>query len=360
MAHPIPEVLEAFARGEIVVVTDDEDREGEGDLIVAASLCTAEKMAFIIRHTSGIVCAPVTIEDARRLRLDPMVAHNDSAHTTAFTVSIDYKPGGTTGISADERASCCRALTNPNAGANDFSRPGHIFPLIARDGGVLLRSGHTEAAVDLCKLAELPPVGVISELMNDDGTVTKGAQVTQFAEKYNLKHVTIADLIAYRQAREKLIERVSTFNVESPIGPLHGYAYRTPFDPIFHVAYVYKGIGDGKNVLTRFHKPNLVRDLFVGTSRIRSALDYFEKNGSGVLVYLRDGAAGVPAGPIEPASVEADRNRQWREVGVGAQILRDLGVSSIRHLTSSAVDFKGLGGFGIEIVSTEPFKVNKE
>src|SRR6201982_3594951 len=176
MADAVQEVLHAFAKGELVVVTDDEDREGEGDLIVAASLCTAEKMAFIIRHTSGIVCAPITTEDARRLRLDPMVAHNESAHTTAFTVSIDYKPDGGTGISAEERASCCRALANPNAGANDFARPGHIFPL----------------------------VGVISELMNDDGTVTKGEQVVRFAAAHRLKHVTIADLIAYRQAREKL------------------------------------------------------------------------------------------------------------------------------------------------------------
>jgi 3,4-dihydroxy 2-butanone 4-phosphate synthase / GTP cyclohydrolase II len=174
MPHPIPEVLQAFANGEIVAVTDDEDREGEGDLIVAGSLCTAEKMAFIIRHTSGIVCAPITTEDAHRLRLDPMVAHNESNHTTAFTVSIDYKPDGGTGISAEERASCCRALANPNAGASDFARPGHVFPLIARNGGVLLRAGHTEAAVDLCKLAGLPLVGVISELMNDDGTVMKG------------------------------------------------------------------------------------------------------------------------------------------------------------------------------------------
>src|SRR5438309_928723 len=187
MPDTVQEVLQAFARGELVVVTDDEDREGEGDLIVAASFCTAEKMAFIIRHTSGIVCAPITTEDARRLRLDPMVAHNDSAHTTAFTVSIDYKPDGGTGISAEERASCCRALANPNAGASDFARPGHIFPLIARDGGVLLRSGHTEAAVDLCKLTALPPVGVISELMNEDGSVIKGDQVIAFARKYGLK-----------------------------------------------------------------------------------------------------------------------------------------------------------------------------
>ncbi|MDB5520419.1 MAG: ribB [Tardiphaga sp.] len=354
MADPIPEILKAFAAGDIVVVTDDDDREGEGDLIVAASHCTAEKMAFIIRHTSGIVCAPITSEDARRLRLDPMVAHNDSNHTTAFTVSIDYKPDNGTGISAEERASCCRALANSNVGAEDFARPGHIFPLIARDGGVLLRSGHTEAAVDLCKLSGLAPVGVISELMNDDGTVMKGEQVVAFAAKHKLKHVTIADMIAYRQAREKLIERVSMFTTESPIGPLQGYAYRSPFDSIMHAAFVFNGVGDGKNVLTRFHKPNIVKDIFAGPAKMQTVLDQFKRNGSGVLVYLRDGAAGVPVAPLSALkSAEADRNLQWREVGVGAQILRDLGVTSIRHLTSSVHDYKGLSGFGIEIVSNE-------
>src|SRR6202048_2261553 len=295
MPDPIQEVLHAFSHGELVVVTDDEDREGEGDLIVAASLCTADKMAFIIRHTSGIVCAPITTEDARRLRLDPMVAHNESNHTTAFTVSIDYKPGMTTGISADERTACCRALANPNVGPTDFARPAHVFPLSAGEGGVLMRSGHTEAAVDLCKLTGLPPVGVISELMNDDGTVMKGEQVARFVAANRLKHVTIADMIAYRQAREKLIERVATFTTDSPIGPLQGYAYRSPFDPIYHVAFVYKGIGDGKNVLTRFHKPNIVKDIFFGNQRMHVALEHFRKAGSGVLVYLRDGAAGVPA-----------------------------------------------------------------
>src|SRR6201747_2562095 len=358
MADPIQEVLQAFAHGELVVVTDDEDREGEGDLIVAASLCTAEKMAFIIRHTSGIVCAPITSEEARRLRLGPMVAHDESNHTTAFTVSIDYQPDNGAGISAGERASCCRALANPNAGANDFARPGHIFPLIARDGGVLLRSGHTEAAVDLCKLAGLPPVGVISELMNDDGTVTKGEQVARFAAAHNLKHVTIADMIAYRQAREKLIERVAAFTVESPIGPMQGYAYRSPFDSIAHVAFVYNGIGDGRNVLTRFHKPNIVKDIFTGPKRMQAVLEHFRKAGRGVLVYLRDGAAGVPVAPLpEEKSAEADRNRQWRGVGVGAQILRDLGVTSIRNLTSSVHDYKGLSGFGIEIVASEQLDV---
>src|SRR5688572_16214916 len=354
MADPIQEVLQAFANGELVVVTDDDDREGEGDLIVAASLCTSEKMAFIIRHTSGIVCAPITTEDARRLRLDPMVAHNESNHTTAFTVSIDYKPDNGTGISAEERASCCRALANPNAGASDFARPGHIFPLIARDGGVLLRSGHTEAAVDLCKLSGLPPVGVISELMNDDGTVMKGVQVSRFAATHKLKHVTIADMIAYRQAREKLIERVATFTTDSPIGPLQGYAYRSPFDEIAHAAFVYNGIGDGKNVLTRLHKPNIVKNLFTTQARMQIVMNHYEEAGRGVLVYVHADADGVPVEPVgEQKSAEADRNRQWREVGVGAQILRDLGITSIRHLTSSVHDYKGLSGFGIEIVSNE-------
>ena len=352
MAHPIPEVIEAFAKGEIVVVTDDDDREGEGDLIVAASLCTTEKMAFIIRHTSGIVCAPITSDDARRLRLDPMVAQNDSAHTTAFTVSIDYKPGGTTGISAEERNACCRALANPNVGANDFARPGHIFPLIAREGGVLMRSGHTEAAVDLCRLANLPLVGVISELMNEDGTVMKGEQVVRFAQTHNLKHVTIADMIAYRQAREKLIERVTSFTTESPIGPLQGHAYRSPFDSIHHVAFVYGEVGDGRNVLTRFHKPNIVKDVFFGHERINAALDRFRQEGRGVLIYLRDGAAGVPTEPIGLSHTEDARNRQWREIGVGAQILRDLGVTSIRNLTSSTHEYMGLSGFGIDLVET--------
>lgn len=356
MTNPISETLKAFADGEIVVVTDDDDREGEGDLVVAASLCSAEKMAFIIRHTSGIVCAPITSDHARYLRLDPMVSNNDSNHTTAFTVSIDYKPDNGTGISAEERASCCRALSNPNAGANDFARPGHIFPLIAKEGGVLMRSGHTEAAVDLCNLAKLPPVGVISELMNDDGSVMKGSQVTKFAGRHSLKHVTIADIIRFRQGREKLIERVSAVTADSPIGPLQGYSYRSPFDPIHHVAYVYGDIADGKNVLTRFYKPNIIRDMFSGQAQVRMnvVLERFRDNGSGVLVYLRDGAAGVPRVSIEPStSIEADRNRQWREIGVGAQILRDLGITSIRHLTSSTHHFKGLSGFGIEIVGNE-------
>src|SRR5271166_4982253 len=179
-------VLAAFARGEIVVVADDDDRENEGDLFVAASQCTPEKMAFIIRHTSGIVCAPLSVEEARRLHLDPMVAMNDAPLGTAFTVSVDARQGLTTGISAEERSNTVRALANGNMGAGDFVRPGHVFPLVAKEGGVLMRSGHTEAAVDLCKLAGLSPVGVICELVNDDGTVMRGPQIDQFALRHGI------------------------------------------------------------------------------------------------------------------------------------------------------------------------------
>jgi len=354
----IREAIAAFARGELVIVADDDDRENEGDLFVAASLCTPEKMAFIIRNTSGIVCAPLAPEEARRLHLDPMVARNDAPLGTAFTVSVDVRHGLTTGISAEERTNTVRALANGNMGAGDFVRPGHVFPLVAKDGGVLMRSGHTEACVDLCRLAGVPPVGVLAELMNDDGTVMRGPEIAAFAARHKLQRVTIADLIAYRQAREKLIERVGEFPVQSEIGPLTGYAFMTPFDPVYHMAFVHGRIGDGRNVPTRLHRANLITDLFGGPKLIPKTLARFKAEGRGVLVVLRDGAAGVPVIAIpkgdETASGDA-RTKQWREVGLGAQILKDLGVSSIRLLTFSRhMTYVGLSGFGIEIVATEP------
>src|SRR2546429_520804 len=239
-------VLTAFAAGGIVVVPDDDDRENEGDLFVAASQCTPEKMAFIIRHTSGIVCAPLSSEEAKRLHLDPMVAANDAPLGTAFTVSVDVRHGLTTGISAEERSNTVRSLANGNAGASDFVRPGHVFPLVAKDGGVLMRSGHTEACVDLCRLAGLTPVGVLAELMNDDGTVMRGPAVTAFAERHKLKQISIADLIAYRQARDKLVKRIREFPLQSKIGTLMGYAFVTPFAAIQHIAFVYGRLGDGR------------------------------------------------------------------------------------------------------------------
>ena len=349
-------VLASFAAGEIVVVTDDDDRENEGDLFVAASLCTPEKMAFIIRHTSGIVCAPLSVDEAKRLHLDPMVAANDAPLGTAFTVSVDVRHGLTTGISAEERTNTVRALANGNAGATDFVRPGHVFPLVAKDGGVLMRSGHTEACVDLCRLAGLSPVGVLAELMNDDGTVMRGPGVTAFAERHKLKQISIADLIAYRQARDKLVKRIGEFPVQSKIGTLAGYAYVTPFDAIQHMAFVYGRIGDGKDMLARLHRADIIRDVFGGANPVHSSLERFKQEGRGVIVFLRDGAAGVPTHAIPQSGStgsEVARSRQWREVGLGAQILKDLGITSIRLLTSAKLTYVGLGGFGIEISSTE-------
>jgi 3,4-dihydroxy 2-butanone 4-phosphate synthase/GTP cyclohydrolase II len=349
-------VIAAFAKGEIVVVTDDDDRENEGDLFVAASLCTTEKMAFVIRNTSGIVCAPLAPEEARRLHLDPMVALNDAPLGTAFTVSVDVRHGLTTGISAEERNNTVRALANGNSGAADFVRPGHVFPLVAKDGGVLMRSGHTEACVDLCRLAGLSSVGVLAELMNDDGTVMRGAAVVDFAERHSLKRISIADLIAYRQARDKLVKRIGEFPVKSEIGTLTGYAYVTPFDAVQHMAFVYGRIGDGQDMLARLHRADIIRDVFGGANPVHAALRRFQQDGRGVLVFLRDGAAGVPTHAIPQAGStgsEVARSRQWREVGLGAQILKDLGISSIRLLTSAKLTYVGLAGFGIEILSTE-------
>ncbi len=348
--------IKAFAKGEIVVVTDDDDRENEGDLFVAAALCTPEKMAFIIRNTSGIVCVPISGELARRLQLDPMVAENDAPLGTAFTVSVDVRHGLTTGISAEERCNTVRALANGNSGASDFVRPGHVFPLVARQGGVLMRSGHTEACVDLCRLAGLAPVGVLSELTNDDGTVMRGPQVAAFAEKHKFAQVSIAELIAYRQSRDKLVERAGEFHLDSEIGTLKGYAYVTPFDRVHHIAFVYGDLGDGRGVPARLHRADVIGDVFGGAKPIHASLVRFKEAGRGVIVYLRDGTAGVPVAgiPHEAATgAEAARSQQWREVGLGAQILRDLGISSIRLLASSKRTYVGLGGFGIEIEDTE-------
>jgi 3,4-dihydroxy 2-butanone 4-phosphate synthase/GTP cyclohydrolase II len=352
----VSNVIEAFGRGELIVVTDDDDRENEGDLFVAASLCAPEKMAFIIRHTSGIVCAPLCADEAKRLRLDPMVASNDAPLGTAFTVSVDVRHGLTTGISAEERTQTVRALANPNSGPGDFVRPGHVFPLVAKEGGVLMRSGHTEACIDLCRLAGLPPVGVLAELMNDDGTVMRGPTVAAFAEQHRLKLISIAELIAYRQVRDKLVKRVGEFPVKSEIGRLQGYAYVTPFDAVQHMAFVYGHIGDGQGVLARLHRADIIRDVFGGAPAVRTALQRFQQEGRGVLIFLRDGAAGVPTQAIpQPSGTgsEVARSNQWREVGLGAQILKDLGISSIRLLSSSKLTYVGLAGFGIEILSTE-------
>ncbi len=354
----VRDAIDAFARGEIVVVTDDDDRENEGDLIIAAVHTTPEKMAFIIRHTCGIVCAPITGDIAHRLHLAPMVADSDAIHGTAFTISVDYRHGTTTGISADDRTATIRALANGNSGRADFVRPGHVFPLIAKDGGVLIRSGHTEAAIDLCRFADLEPVAAICELVNDDGTVMRGPQVAAFARKHGLKRIAVADLIAYRQAREKLVTRVAEFKIETEIGEFRGYAYVTPFDKVHHFAFVYGEIGDGRDVPTRLHRGNVIEDVFGGAKPIHAALARFREAGRGVLVYLREGSSGVPTTALadDGTASELERSRQWKDIGLGAQILRDLGIISIRLYATRSRTYVGLAGFGIEIAATEPIE----
>ena len=245
--NTIEEALTAIRNGEMVVVVDDDDRENEGDLIMAASKATSEAVAFMIRHTSGILCTPILQEQATALHLDPMVGRNDAPMSTAFTVSIDYKQGLTTGISAEERAATVQALTNSNVAQTTlFAR--HIFPLVARQGGVLVRSGHTEAGTDLATLAGLPPVGLLAELVNDNGTVQRLPELLEFAAAHKLKIITIADLIAYRQQREKLVERSFEFAVKTPIGDAQAFAYRTQFEDAEHIALVFGDIASMPSV----------------------------------------------------------------------------------------------------------------
>ncbi|OKL42723.1 3,4-dihydroxy-2-butanone-4-phosphate synthase [Pseudovibrio exalbescens] len=360
----VAEALRAFENGEMVVVTDDDDRENEGDLIVAASKVTPEQMAFIIRHTSGIVCAPMTRETAGRLRLDPMVSNNDAPLATAFTVSVDYAPGLTTGISAEERCATVRGLANPNAGAADFVRPGHVFPLIAKEGGVLIRSGHTEAAVDLCRLTGLPEVGVISELVNDDGTVKRGEAVAEFAEEHGLKMVSVADLIAWRQRNESFVERGEEQRIETPFGAATAISFSTPFDKMDHLAIIFGDIRDGRGVPVRLQREAVVDDVFGTSKSLSNVMKDFAERGRGVIVYLREGGVGVAqqsqraregleAAEVEQHQSAQSRERGWREIGLGAQILKDLGVTSIRVLASRERHYIGLEGFGIEIETTE-------
>ncbi|MEQ8603669.1 MAG: 3,4-dihydroxy-2-butanone-4-phosphate synthase [Marivibrio sp.] len=360
---PIEKAVAEIAAGRPVVVVDDEDRENEGDLIMAAEKATPESVAFIVRHTSGILCTPIEGRQAKALNLQPMVAENDAPLSTAFTVSIDYRHGLTTGISAEERCNTVRALANPNVGAADFVRPGHIFPLVAKDGGVLIRTGHTEAAVDLAKLAGCAPAGLICELVNDDGSVKKGADLESFAREHDLALVSIDDLIAYRQKREKLVERLDERMTDTAIGPMRAITYSTQYDQAEHVALVYGDIEGREDVLVRLHVENVLQDAFGGADRpVMAALDRIREDGAGVLVYLRHGAAGVSesrrvqaleaAADGEGAESDAARREHWRDVGLGAQILRDLGLRKIRVLASRERQYVGLSGFDIEITET--------
>jgi 3,4-dihydroxy 2-butanone 4-phosphate synthase/GTP cyclohydrolase II len=359
----IDEAIRAIANGEMVIVVDDDDRENEGDLILAASKATPQQVAFMVRHTSGILCAPLTAERAKQLNLEPMVRDNNAPLRTAFTVSVDYREGLTTGISADERTNTVRALANGNIVAADFVRPGHVFPLISNEGGVLLRSGHTEAATDLTTLAGLPAVGLLGELVNDDGTVKRLPELFAFAREHKLKIVSIADLIAYRRTRERLVERIEEFEIDTEIGPAKAITYATPFDSVQHLALIFGKIAGTDAPPVRIHRQEIVNDVFArrksGETLISLALAQIKKHGAGVVVYLREGAAGVqpPLGPRGTRDAgtasENKRDRLWREVGIGAQILKDLGLQSITLLSPHRLDYVGLAGFDIRIAATQ-------
>jgi 3,4-dihydroxy 2-butanone 4-phosphate synthase / GTP cyclohydrolase II len=346
----VEDAVAAIARGELVVVVDDDDRENEGDLVGAASKVTAQQIAFMVRHTSGILCAPLTRERAEALQLDPMVRDNNAPLRTAFTISVDYREGLTTGIAAEERTNTIRALANGNIGADDFVRPGHVFPLIAEEGGVLMRSGHTEATVDLARLAGLPEAGVLGELVNDDGTVKRLPALVAFAREHALKIISIADLIAYRRGREKLVDRVGENTIETEIGPVRAVSYATRFDNVQHLALVYGDVTSAKAVPVRIHRQEVLADVFgrAGPNLISESLAVMQREGAGVLVYLREGASGVAA----TGKSEARRERLWREVGIGAQILKDLGLTRIKLLTTHKLDYVGLAGYDIELAES--------
>jgi 3,4-dihydroxy 2-butanone 4-phosphate synthase / GTP cyclohydrolase II len=369
----VSEAIAAIAAGEIVVVVDDATRENEGDLILAAEAATPEKIAFMIRHTSGVLCATLPGERLRELALPLMVADNTESQRTAFTVSVDYTVGTSTGISAADRCATLRALANPLRQASDFARPGHIFPLRYCEGGVLRRRGHTEAASDLARLAGLSPVGVLAELANDDGTMSNPAQVERFAAEHGLRRISIADLVAYRRRNEQLVEPVADARLPTRHGMFSARVYRGTLDGIEHVALVRGDIRGTENVLVRVHSECLTGDIFGSTrcdcgDQLDAALAKIAHEGRGVVVYLR-GHEGRGIGLTSKMhayklqdqgrdTVEANLDLglpvDSRNYDVGAQILGDLGVTTLRLMSNNPAKFRELEGYPLRIVERVP------
>jgi 3,4-dihydroxy 2-butanone 4-phosphate synthase/GTP cyclohydrolase II len=365
----VEEAIAAIANGELVVVVDDTDRENEGDLIMAAQNATPEQIAFMIRHTSGIICVPMPPDRAQALNLEPMVANNIDPFRTAFTVSVDYRIGMTTGIAATERASTIRALAGGNALPSDFIRPGHIFPLIARRGGVLERSGHTEAGMDLARLAGLEPAGVLAEVVNDDGTVKRLPELLAFARDHGLRIISIEDLIAYRLRHEAVLRRVAV--IPASVGGLNAeaYVYETDYDPLQPIALVFGDVQDRERVPVRIQRARPLRDLLATlngepTSLTRSLAEIRRLGRCGVIIMLPTAEALDEAEDVRQVPQRIDgqggerhgsalaRMQRWRKIGVGAQILRDLGVRSITVMATSERQYVGLKAYGIEVAET--------
>jgi 3,4-dihydroxy 2-butanone 4-phosphate synthase / GTP cyclohydrolase II len=372
----VEDAIGAIGRGEIVIVADDEDRENEGDLIMAAEFATPETIAFFLHHTSGVICAPVTRERARELDLPLMVANNTETMRTAFTVSVDFRHDTTTGISAHDRAATVRALVDPATRPLDLLRPGHIFPLEARDGGVLKRAGHTEAAIDLSRMAGLYPAGVLCELVNESkNDMARLPELERFAEVHGLVLISIADLIRYRRQTEKLVRRVAEARIPTEWGEFTCYAYESVLDGEHHIAFVRGAVQGQDNVLVRVHSECLTGDVF-GSMRcdcglqLQAAMKQVAEEGMGAVVYLRGHEGrGIGIGhkllayqlqdqghDTVDANIALGMPVDSREYGIGAQILVDLGITTMRLLTNNPSKKGGLAGFGLEITERVPLQ----
>ncbi|MFT3865099.1 MAG: bifunctional 3,4-dihydroxy-2-butanone-4-phosphate synthase/GTP cyclohydrolase II [Solirubrobacterales bacterium] len=371
---PIGEAIAAIGRGEIVVVVDDEARENEGDLVMAAEFATPAALAFFVRHTAGVICAPITPERCEELRLPPMVEDNTESHGTAFTASVDAVEGTSTGISAADRAATLRALADPAAGPADFARPGHVFPLRARPGGVLKRAGHTEAAVDLARLAGCRPAGVICEIVNPDGSMARLPELIPFAAEHGLMIVSIADLVRHRHRTERLVRRVATAELPTEWATFSCHVYEDLLGGADSVALVLGDVGREPATLVRVHSECLTGDIF-GSRRcdcgaqLHDALAKIAAAGSGVVVYLRghEGRGIGLAHKIRAYSLQdgvgldtLDANLVQglpvddRDYGIGAQILTDLGVRRLRLMTNNPAKYSGLEGYDLDIVERVP------